>query len=234
MNFVMGVIAPLMMTGILVLPRSDPPDAHEATAILAGTLLFSFWGASIWSGVGILRAERSLGTFARSLTGIVDARIVLLGKIVGGSLFDLTLIVFVLTLASRLYRLSPAIESRAGLALGLLLVLFSGTGSSLLLGSIMVISRHGFQISQVINTPILLLSGTVLPLSVLPNWLSWVSSVISLSWLQKFIHSTAAQELDWGAFIIAFFLSCSYLVVGLAAFRRVLIKATQEGTLELI
>ena len=92
MTYASGILNPLMFLAILVLPRTEPLTGAETTQVLTGTTLAAFWAASVWGGVGVLRRERWGGTLARSVTGVQDARWVLLGKVAGAGSLNLAVV----------------------------------------------------------------------------------------------------------------------------------------------
>ncbi len=64
MTFATGILNPLMMLAVLVLPRTEPLTGAGTTAVLTGSALAAFWAASVWGGTGVLRAVS--GGVARS------------------------------------------------------------------------------------------------------------------------------------------------------------------------
>jgi len=231
-NLATGVVVPLMLMSLLTLPRLHDLDPATATAVFTGVLLASFWGASLWSGAGILRRERDMGTLAPSVTGRPSALTVLLGKTLGGVVFDIGLIVvtnvlFVLAAGIRLRIAHPLV-----FVLGVIAVVVCGVASSLMIGALLILSRYAFQLTTALGTPVMLLGGTIIPHDVLPRWAAAIGNVINLAWLQRFMVSTATTP-DWGALFGALALSAAYAAVGVVAVRVMLRRARKEGTLEL-
>lgn len=159
MSLATGVFTPLMLMAILLLPRLETLTPEQATRTFSGVLLASFWGASLWSGAGIIRRERAQGTLGASVTGRLGVLTVLLGKVSGGVLFDvgivcLTNVVFVLVAGIRLQVAHPA-----AFAVGLAEVVVCGVASSLMLAGVLMLSRYAFQLTTAVGTPVLLLGA---------------------------------------------------------------------------
>ena len=232
MTIATGVITPTMFLTILIFARATPPSAREVSGAVISALLASLWAASIWGGIGILRQERQMGTFAKSITSVSNPRAILLGKMASASVCDTIIIIASCTVYLLIVQM-PLHLGRADLIiLGLLSVILSGIASSLMIGTALIISRHGFQIAQVIGAPILLLGGTILPVEYLPEWISWISRLISLSWFRDFLVSTSGT-VEWLSLSIALTLTVIYLLIGLRLFTVMLDRARIEGTLEL-
>lgn len=232
MNLATGVVVPLMLMSLLTLPRLDALDATMATSVFTGVLLASFWGASLWSGAGILRRERALGTLASSVTGRPAALTVLIGKTLGGVVFDVGLIVVTNTVFIVAFGIALRVVHPAAFVLGVLAVVVCGVASSLMIGALLILSRYAFQLTTALGTPVLLLGGTIIPHDLLPPWAAAIGSVINLAWLQRFLASTSGAP-DWSALIVALALSAVYAVAGALGVRMMLRRARRGGTLEL-
>lgn len=231
-NLATGVITPLMLMSLLVLPRIERLAPQQATAVLTGVLLASFWGASLWSGAGILRRERWFGTLAPSFTGRPGPVVVLVGKTLGGVIYDVGLIcassaLFVVVAGVRLEVRAPG-----AFALGLFTVVVCGVASSLLIGAALMLSRYAFQLTTALGTPVLLLGGTIIPHEVLPGWAAAVGNLLNLAWLQRFMASTATIP-DWGALGVGVAISAAYAAAGALCVHVMLRRARKEGSLEL-
>ena len=234
MTYAAGTLNALLFLGILALSRSRSPDTATATSMVTGCALAAFWASCVWGGVAVLRRERWMGVFGASLTGVQDPLVVLTGKIAGNSLLNLIVVLISLGGGCLVFGLRPAFASPPGALLGFALVVGSGTAASLLVGGCLVVSRHALAISAGIGMPVTLLSGTILPLSIFPEPIRYVSRAISLSWLQDFLTSAASGPLDWAALAWATALSGVYAVVGVWVFAKMLDRARMGATLELV
>lgn len=231
-NVAGGVVTPLMLMSLLVLPRLGHLSPPQSTAVFSGVLLASLWGASLWSGAGILRRERWFGTLAPSFTGRPDPVTVLLGKTLGGVVYDVSLIV----VSSTLFVLGSGLRLQIGhpwaFGAGLVAVIGGGVASSLLIGAVLTLSRHAFQLTTAFGTPVLLLGGTVIPYDHLPGWVQVAGAAVNLSWLQRFLASTADCP-DWTALAIGVLLSAGYALAGARLVAVMLRRAREDGSLEL-
>ena len=233
MTYAAGVLNSLMFLSILVLSRREPLDPGSTTAILTGTALAAFWASSVWGGVAILRRERLMVVFGRSITGVQDPLVLLTGKLLGASVLNLAVVVASLAVGCLIFGLRPAFGSPLGALLGFATVVLSGAAASLLVGALLVVSRHGVAISNAIGVPISLLGGTLLPLPFLPEPVTWLSRLISLSWLQDFLHTATAGPIDWTPLGCALALSLAYAAIGVFVFRRMVDRARRDATLDL-
>jgi hypothetical protein len=81
--------------------------------------------------------------------------------------------------------------------------------------------------------PVSLLGGTLLPLAFLPEPVTWLSRLISLSWLQDFLRTAVAGPLDWAPLAWAVTLTIAYAAIGVVVFGRMIDRARREATLDL-
>jgi len=234
MTYAAGTLNAMLFLGILVLSRTSRPDTATATAMLTGSALAAFWASCVWGGVNVLRRERFWGVLGRSLTGVQDPLVVLTGKAAGYTVLNLVVVLLSLVGGCILFGLRPAFDAPFAAVLGFAVLIVSGTAASLLIGGVLVGSRHSLAISSAIGMPVILLSGTILPLAMFPEPLRWVAHLISLSWLQDFLRSTVSGPLDWPALGWAMALSVVYAVGGIAAFHAMVTRARMNATLEVL
>jgi ABC-2 type transport system permease protein len=227
------VVTPAVLMGVLVLNRNAEIAGPEATRIFTGVLLAAFWAASVWGGVGVLRRDRQNGTLWAAVASTQDARLVLLGRVAGACVTTLAGTTVTVTLTALILGLRPQLDQPIALVVGLMAAALTGTAASMLVGGILLVSRHGDHISNALGVPVTLLGGTVIPLSFLPDPVTLISSLISLSWLQRFLSSTASDSLEWLSLLVALCLTLLYGAVAALFLTRALRTARADGTLDL-
>ncbi|MFI6481436.1 ABC transporter permease [Nonomuraea sp. NPDC050663] len=222
----LGVLQPVVY---LLIVLSKVPATETVTAVM----LMSFWGSTVWSGAGILRREKMEGTLAPTMLGVRDPRLVLLGKTTGASLLILAVISVTVAAFVLLSGRSMAIALPFWFGVGLALVAVTGTAAGFLLSCLFLLSRYGPQLSALAVAPVTLLSGLLIPVSMLPGWTRPLSWVINLRWVQEFLAGAARGTPDFAALGLAGALTVVYFVLGAFAFQRVTVLARKEGTLDL-
>lgn len=232
MNLASGIVSPLLFMTLLTAPRLERVTPEETTAVFTGSLLASLWATSMWSGAGILRRERWAGTLAPSFTARPSPLVILLGKTLGGVVYDTALIVTAQVIFCAAFGLPLRVQDPLAFAVGVAAVVACGVASSLMIGALLMLSRYAFQLTTALGMPVLLLGGTIIPPSLLPGWISWLPNAINLSWLQRFLVSTA-HDTAWLYLGIAVGLSGLYAVVGVRAVGVMLDRARREGSLDL-
>lgn len=230
---VLGVIQPAVF---LLVTLGAAPTAGSAYAgrTSVAVLLTAFWSFTVWTGAGILRRERAEGTLAATLVSARDPRLVLVGKSLGASSASGVLIVVTITAVLLGLRQPVTVEHPIWFAVGLLVVLASGTALGMLLSCLFLVTRFGAQISSALMYPVFLLGGLLIPLSTVPVPLRWLSWLVSLHWVNEFLVSSTSGDPDLAALGLTGLLTAVYAVAGAVAFDRVSDLARRRGTLELV
>jgi ABC-2 type transport system permease protein len=226
---IVGAIQPVVFLLITLGPQGTPA---AATRTATGVLLTAFWGATVWGGAAILRRERAEGTLGALLTGVRDARLVLVGKAFGASLGSTACIVTAIALVLVALDRPIAVAHPAWFACGLVAVLVSGTALGTLLSCVFLLTRHGPQLSSALMYPVFLLAGLLIPVDLIPAWLRPVSWLVSLHWAQRFLVSAASGPPDFGALAAVAALTMGYLVAGVLLFGRISQLVRVRGTFE--
>lgn len=226
------VFNPVLFVSVPLLLSPDR-SAEMGTRVAVGVALMISWSATAWGAAAVLRRERTMGTLARALCGVIDARLITLGKGFAASVF--TSLASLVTIGLTLLALRQPItfpHPRA-LGLGYLLLIASGSAMGLLIGSVFVVTRYGAQVSAILVTPILLLGGILVPSDYFIPPLSWVGAAFSLRWLREFMVSSALASPNYVALGWSAGLTISYTLGGMWLFARVIGKARRDGNLDL-
>lgn len=226
------IIQPIVFL-LLVDARQHPTTPAQTTSALVAVTLTAMWGSMLWTSGGILRREIADGTLARSVTAIADARIVVIGKCAGATLLCFLLVVGTSVGMALALRVDVALGSIPALVTGLLLVALAGTALGYLFAGVFVVSRHPSHLTAALTYPILIVGGLIIPSSMLPVPLSYLSYGISLSWAHTFLDHAAVGTFDATAAAMTVGLTTLYFIGGGRLFAQLVRHARHEGTLGL-
>jgi ABC-2 type transport system permease protein len=226
------VFQPIVFLLVVLLPADDR-SAAAGTRAAVGVALSVSWAATAWGAASVLRRERAMGPLARALAGLVDARLIALGKGLGSALLSNVWALGTLVLTLIALRQPVSISHPGALLLGYVVLVASGSAIGLLIGSIFVVTRYGAQISAFLTFPVILFGGMLIPPELFPPPLNWISSVVSLRWLQEFLVTAAFGAPNYAALRYAVLLTVGYALGGIRLFGRIAQKARRDGTLDL-
>ena len=159
-----------------------------APGVVAMTAMFgtSFQAQSIvW--------ERLLGTLDRIRATPVGASSVVLGKIVAGTLIAISQAIVMLTFAHFLF--GAIVRDVGAVVLVVFLVAFTFTGIGIIISSLTKAPRTASAINQMINWPMVLLSGVFYPVQAMPETLRVVAKLLPLTYATDALRSIMIKGL---------------------------------------
>ncbi len=211
----------------------DHPGPEVATRIVVGVALMALWGTTLWSGGSVLRRELRDGTFGAAVVGVHPPQLVLLGKSLGSTLHAAALVAPTTAVMVWLLHLPVRAAAPGWLAVGVVVVLASGTALGELLACVFLLTRYGPQLSSALMYPIYLLGGLLIPPEALPAVLRPIAAVISLRWATEFLVAAAAGRILVLPLAIAVGLTVGYFAVGHLAFAGIVRRIRRDGRFEL-
>jgi ABC-2 type transport system permease protein len=157
---------------------------------------------------------------------------VFLGKCLGATARS-TAIIAVSTVTTVLVLGVPILVRQPGWMLaGLLVVILSGTTLGMLLSCLFLVTRYATAWAALLMYPVFIVGGLIIPQSLIPVQLRWLSSLISLRWAAEFLATSAFGKPSWPAFLYLAGLTCGYVVLAVITFRWLLRRARLKGNLE--
>jgi ABC-2 type transport system permease protein len=104
----------------------------------------------------------------------------------------------------------------------------------LVLGSSFILYREANALANMLEFPVWIVTGVIVPLSLLPGWVHWLSWVLAPTWGYRAIHDSALGGDAWPGIAMALALAAVYLGIGqilLSMFER---RARERATLSLV
>ena len=155
--------------------RSTVDGVSAAGFLLVGVFGMALWSTSIWTSGYAVEWERSQGTINSLFLTPANRTAVVWGYGFGAMLLwviPTTLVLMLLTIA--VGTTFNVTDPLAVLAAGLALV-GAAQAMGYLLAGLFVLTRRANMFANFVQSPIYLLSGMVVPLDQLPDWLRWFS-----------------------------------------------------------
>jgi ABC-2 type transport system permease protein len=228
-----SVLQPIIFASIAFFMVESGAQEGTQLYVALGAGLMGMWSSTLFGSGGVIQWQRWQGTL-ELLVGAPPPFIVTMVPLTlatasiglysvvatlfwGWALFDVPLeLVHPFLFAVAL----PATT----VALGLL---------GLVLASTFVLYRHASAFSNLLEYPVWLVSGLLVPVSLLPGWVEPISWVLAPTWGVKAVRESALGGEPVFAIAMCLFLSAVYLAVGtvtMANFERL---ARQKATLAL-
>lgn len=106
-----------------------------------------------------------------------------------------------------------------------------------MLGFLMAVSfvrfRRSWSIGAVLEYPVWLICGFLIPLSLLPGWVRPISWALAPTWGMTAIREAASGGTPWPDIAVCFALGLGYVAIGVLILNRVLLSARRHATLAL-
>jgi len=169
-----GVVFPI--TWILAFYLRMPGDFRELVpGLIAMTILFSTTAAE----AVVINFELRLGSLERLLLAPVTVSAVLMGKILGGAIFGFIMASIVTVVSIVILGVQPQLFYLA------IIIIISCFVFSTLGALLCVLVKEVFEAQTLLNLPrfiMIFLCGVVYPISRMPIWLQYVSSIMPLTY----------------------------------------------------
>jgi ABC-2 type transport system permease protein len=212
------------------------PD-FDPMYVVVGAALSGLWSTLLFSGSGAITHERWLGTLELLVASPTSLVVIFGGKLVGTLAFSLVSLVLSYGVGAWLFGYSLTIADPAGFAISLVFALVALWVMGMLFAPLAIYWRPVGQFLGVLEYPIFSLSGFLFPILLLPGWMTPISDVLPPYWAAVAMHGAARGDLDLAgqarAWINILAASAVMLVISLAMFRAVVVRARRAGTLAL-
>jgi len=231
-----SLIAPFVFTIVTIMLFKDVDGPVVLYAVLGGGVL-GMWGNTLYSSGWSINYDRMNGTIEPLLISPTPIIQVVAGRAIWNSLIGLANALIVFLIAEIAFDVQVSISDPLLFFIALVLTLLSLSAIGLMFSAFFVLTRSSTVLMQTLEFPIYIASGAMVPLSVMPGWItpfsyilgpSWGVDALRLSGLPGY-HTLGFDYL--GDILIMCALTFGYLLLSLVLFRSLERKARIYGTL---
>jgi len=232
-----AILQPIIFASIaFFLFQAGGERAGEHTLLFAalGTGMMGVWSTTLFGCGGAIQWHRWEGTLELLIAAPSRYDMVLLGQTLGASTFGFYsigatiawgMLLFGMPLNAAFPLLLPVALAVAILSLGCL---------GMLLATSFVLYRHANALSNLLEYPVWIVTGMIVPLAALPGWLGPISWVLAPTWAMEAIRGSAiATNPPLLAMLLCLLLAAIYYLLARWVLRFVLDKARRDATLAL-
>ncbi len=229
-----NVIAPFVFTFVALTLFKEASGPFGLYAVLGGGMM-GMWGNTLYSSGYAIEFEKWQGTLEEVIATPSDLMHVIAGRSISNALFGLTNMIAILLIASLVFRIPLGIANPFQFTLAIVITLLSVSALGLIFASAFVLSRHTQVLTNGLEFPIYVVSGSMFPIALLPFWTHPVSYILGPTWGIEAIRMAAGQEgvfLDfWGNICVMSIITLLYVMIAMLLFRKVETKSRRDGTL---
>ena len=221
-----------LILGMMYMGRSDMDFTLYA---VFGSGLSTFWSSICCSSASDIHRERWYGTLETIYAAPAGFKWIVLGKIIGNSLWGFLSLCLSFCLVTLVFQRSVVVANPLWLVIGLSLMTLSLVAIGYLFAALFTLSRNARVLMNFMEYPVYILCGILFPIEQLSPAIRVVSYVFSPTWAVKVIQY-AVRGGTWSnvmPYIIGLMaLTVVYTLFSLVMFERIDVKCRLEATLE--
>ena len=233
-----SIIAPFVFTAVMLFMYPEKSDTIVLQAVLGGGVL-GMWGNTLFASSFTLSYDRMNGTLENILVTPTNLYDVILGRSLWNTFIGLLNMLFVYIFATLMFSVNVSIAHPLEFIVILVLALLSLSSIGMMFSIAFVFSRRSYVLTKILEYPIYILSGAVVPITKLPEWTNPISMILPPTWGVESLRASALSgySVVFGPgycenAVICVFLSLLYFITAWFLMRRIVsnVKATGSFT----
>jgi ABC-type polysaccharide/polyol phosphate export permease len=200
-----------------------------------GAAVYGIWSSTLFGSGGAIQWQRWQGTLELIVSAPTAFILVVLPLTIATSAIGLYSLVATLAWGRIVFGIPFTIEHPLAFAAALPATIVGLGLLGLVFASTFVLYRHANSLSNMLEWPVLLVTGLLVPVWTLPGWSHPIAWLLAPYWGMNAIRSSALG-VGWSAWAnigITTGLACAYLVIGTLCLRYFEVAARKSATLSL-
>ena len=209
--------------------------AREGTLLYAslGAGVMGIWSSTLFGSGGAISWARREGTLEVLVASPAGYFWVLLPQTIATASIGLYSLVATLVWGRLLFGVPFAIAHPLAFVVSIPVTVLGLGLLGLLMASTFVLYRHANALSNMLEFPVLFVSGLLVPLSALPVWVRPIGWLLAPTWGMRAVRAAALGGNPWPPMGVTVGLAGAYLVLGALFLRLFLRLARERATLAL-
>jgi len=228
-----SVLQPVIFASIAFFMFDTGERAGGLLYAALGAGLMGIWSSTLFGSGGAIQWMRWQGTLEIAIAAPVRFLWVLLPLTISTATIGLYSIVATLLWGRLFFGVPLSFEHPLLFALALPVTVLSLGLLGLVLASSFVLYRQASAFSNLLEYPVWLATGLLVPLSLLPGWVEWLSWVLAPTWGMEAVRNAALGGEVWEGLGMCVLLGGAYLALGSFLMQNFERRARQQATLSL-
>jgi ABC-2 type transport system permease protein len=229
----LGVLWPLFFATIAFLMFRAGAGGESLVFASFGAAVMGIWSSTSTSAGSAMQRERWHGTLELLVIAPVHFATVLLPVTVAMAAMGLYSMVATLLLSRFVFGVDLPLDHPVAFAFAVVATVVSIGAMGFLLAVSFVRYRTAWALGNLLEYPVWLIAGFLVPLALLPSWVRPISWVLAPTWGVDAIRDAASGGGAWPELGLALGLGAVYLAIGVAVLETVLASARRAGSLAL-
>ena len=200
-----------------------------------GAGITTFWGSICFSSASDMDREKWLGTMPMIFTSPIGFENIIFGKILGNTLWGIFSFGLNMLTVKIFFNKSIQFASFSYFVLITILMIVSMIAVGFMMAGLFTLSRKISILMNVIDYPIIILTGMVFPISIFPKFIQYISYLLSPTWAMEgyklAVQGGSNEELLRVAFTLVIIIII-YFIISIFSFRKIKKLCVINGTLE--
>lgn len=231
-----SIIAPFIFTAVMLMMYPEKSDTIVLQAILGGGVL-GMWGNTLFASSFTLSYDRMNGTLDNILMSPTQLYDVILGRSLWNTFIGLLNMLMVYIFAELVFMTPVSFADPLAFVIILIITLVSLASIGILFSIAFIFSRRSYILTSVFEYPIYILSGAVVPISMLPSWTNPISMALAPTWGVEALRNAALAGYEpvfgfdmVGNALMCLGLSLLYAVIAYFLMRRIVNNVLETGS----
>jgi ABC-2 type transport system permease protein len=198
-----------------------------------GSAVYGIWSATLFGSGGALAWQRWQGTLEVVVSTPTPLLLIVLPLTLSTSSIGLYSLASTLIWGRVVFGIPFQIAHPLAFVVAVPVTILGLGLLGVVLASTFILYRHANALSNMLEWPVLLVTGLLVPLSLLPGWSHPIAWVLAPTWGVRAIRGAALGGNPWPATAVTLGLGLAYLVIGAVCLRYVELAARKQATLSL-
>jgi ABC-2 type transport system permease protein len=229
-----SIIEPLIFATLsyYLFKAGHRPGTLLYAALSAG--LMGIWTSTLFGSGGAINFQRWQGVLEPMIAAPPPYALILFPQTLAAASIGLYSLASTLLWGRVIFGIPLHFVHPGAFALAVFVTIVSLGVLGLIMGASFILYREANALSNMLEFPIWIVTGVIVPLSLLPGWIHPLSWILAPTWGYRAIHNAALGGNPWPGIGMAVALGVVYFVIGqviVAVFER---RARQQATLSLV
>jgi ABC-2 type transport system permease protein len=198
-----------------------------------GAAVYGIWSSTLFGSGGAIQWQRWQGTLELLVSAPASFFFVLLPLTLATSTIGIYSLVSTLFWGRVVFGVPFHVEHPLAFAVAIPSTILGLGLLGLVFAATFVLYRHANALSNMLELPVLLVTGMLVPLSLLPGWAHPIAWVLSPTWGVRGLREAALGGSPWGDIGMTLLLGIAYVAIGAFCLRHFEVAARREATLSL-
>lgn len=232
-NTLLGVVYPLFFATVAFFMFRAGDDPKPLLYASLGAAVMGIWGTTSTAAGNSLSRERWHGTLELLVAAPSNFSLVLLPTTIAMASIGIYSMVTTLLWGWLVFGIDLTIESPLAFVLAIPATVVSIGALGFLLAVAFVRFRQAWALGNMLEYPVWLISGFLVPLTLFPGWVKPISWALAPTWGIDAIREASLGGSAWLEIALALALGAGYVLIGIVLVGRALHAARAKATLAL-